>query len=222
METHASRSKSKSPYRGSRESAENPDLPVPPVPRSAIPSSHYLTRADPSTSSSSPSSAKVRRPHTSAGPRDKASSRSLRTHDHPRERERERHRESDRPGKISPILRLPRRPETAQPTSNLPPPLPLLGKSFNTHSHSHYVHPYPLSPRNQRDNSSLSSETSTSSSSGGDYLNDPGTVRAWEEELARIELKSRRDSVDMLGFNRRRSRPNTASSSVTSTSGSSS
>jgi hypothetical protein len=64
------------------------------------------------------------------------------------------------------------------------------------------------------------SQSTTSESSSSRSASDPGNVRAWEEELERIELQSRRVSADMLGFKRQRtsatSRPNTSASIVSS------
>lgn len=51
----------------------------------------------------------------------------------------------------------------------------------------------------------LTSNTSTPATRAVEIVMDPNQVRAWEEELLRIEVQSRRSSRDMLGvFKRKR------------------
>ncbi|KAH8117491.1 hypothetical protein DFH11DRAFT_1817426 [Phellopilus nigrolimitatus] len=224
------RSKSKSPRRSKpprspfSESPENQlpaPIPIPPVPQTAHLldnrnnyNSHHLSRTSPTSSASTLS---LRRPHTSAGPRDKANSRahhSHRHHEHHRDRERTRDKEDENPNKLSSVFRTSCRPETAHPAAAKP--LPVSSKEVLSASSSAY--PYP--PTHAR-RSSREAIAASSAGAGGGFVSDPGTVHAWEEELSRIELTSRRIGSGMLGFSLKRpwtrsARPKTASSSMTS------
>ncbi|THH05076.1 hypothetical protein EW145_g5064 [Phellinidium pouzarii] len=217
----SARSKSKSPRRSklSRSPfAESPENQLPPTPILPVPQTapldnrsscnlHYSPRASPMASTSP---ATLRRPHTSGGSRDKANSRSHHRH-HEHHRDRDRNKEDENPGKFS-AFRSTRRPETALPAVAIP----LASKDSSSSAPSSYPYPSAHARRSSR-------EAIMPCSPSGGSLSDPGTVRAWEEELARIELTSRRVSANMLGFNLKRprarsARPKTASSSLTSNS----
>ncbi|KAI5123310.1 hypothetical protein M0805_009331 [Coniferiporia weirii] len=199
----AARTKSKTPRRAKSSRlplSENPEnnqllAPVPPIPQSAYPLDN-------------PSGLSLRRPHTSAGPRDKSGSRShQRHHEHHRERDRS---EAENPGKFASVFRSSRRPETALSATAVS----LSAKDASPAPPSSYPYPSAHVRRSSREANNLTTPS-------GGSLSDPGTVRAWEEELARIELTSRRVSANMLGFNLKRprtrsGRPKTTSSSITS------
>lgn len=230
----SARSKSKSPRRSKAprspfsESPENQlpsPLPIPPVPQTANPGenrsnfgSHHATRSSPTASVSPPAHA-LRRPHTSAGPRDKANSRPHhRHHEHHREREN-REREDESPGRFSSVFRSSRRPESARPAAGGTS----IGSKDSLSSAPPSAYPYPPTHarRSSREVNGGGGVTPGSGPGALASLSDPGTVRAWEEELARIERTSRRVSADMLRFNLKRfrmraTRPKTASSSITS------
>lgn len=219
-DAHA-RSKSKSPRRGKAPLSSSPEnqlpspLPIPPVPQSATlvearnnMTSHHPSRSSPTAIVLTPPQT-LRRPHTSAGPRDKPSGRSHHRH-HEHHRERDRNREDENPGKLSTVFRSSRRPETARPTS----------ASKDSHASSP-TSAYPYPPTHARRSSREVNGGVVPIAGADGSANDPKTVRAWEEELARIERTSRRVSTDMLGFNLKRlrmraSRPKTATSSRTS------
>ncbi|KAL5511510.1 hypothetical protein ACEPAH_4727 [Sanghuangporus vaninii] len=217
----SARSKSKSPRRSKAplsESSENQfpsPHPIPPVPQSANPvetrnnfASHHPSCSSPTAVVLTPPQT-LRRPHTSAGPRDKSSNRTHHRH-HEHHRERDRNREGENPGKLSSVFRSSRRPETARPTS----------ASKDTHTTSP-TSAYPYPPTHARRSSREVNGGAVPISGPDGTANDPKSVRAWEEELARIERTSRRMSTDVLGFNLKRlrmraSRPKTLSKSLTS------
>lgn len=219
----SARSKSKSPRRSKAPFSESPENqlpspdPIPPVPHSASPfetpqnnfTSHHATCSSP-TASVTPPAQTLRRPHTSSGLRDKLSSRTHHRH-HEHHRERDRNRDDENPSRYSSSFRASLRPETARPSSTT-------SKETLT-SAPPSAYPYP--PTHARRSSREANPMAVSGSGPGGITSDPRTVRAWEEELARIERTSRRVSADMLGFNLKRlrmraTRPKTASSSLTS------
>ena len=244
------RSKSKSPKRGKRGQpptpphSPNPDIPaVPLAPQSAYPLDDAKNRILPSKPISSASSTQpLRRPHTSAGPRDKSSSRSHHAHRHHHDhghhvdkdiRERHESRTSSSSNhSSSSFLRLPRRPGTSSAASpsffSSEPPTPPKKSGF-LKSRSSRNEDRPWNTQSVRTSRSTNTSGYSSSSSvgigesvepDGRSASDPGSVRAWEEELERIELHSRRVSANMLGFKRQRTsataRPNTSASLMSS------
>ncbi|KAG7092285.1 hypothetical protein E1B28_008647 [Marasmius oreades] len=192
----SSDSKSKS-LRHSRREAENvPELPIP---------SAAECPPHPSASSFSKSmkSKTPRRPHTSAGPRDKSfgvtgsrvDSRYDRTFDtyHRDHDDQTPYRRKLRPGTAT-------TPEVTRSSAS--------GFVYSTTRVS--------TGPSIRSNSTYASDSTTASKtsvSGGLSLNirDSANIREWEEELAQIEAQSRRSS-DLLGFGLRRKRPSTATS----------
>ncbi|KAF7322828.1 hypothetical protein HMN09_00062200 [Mycena chlorophos] len=148
------RSKSKSPRRSQRQ----PDT-APPLPASASRAEHHRISASTSnTSSPSSSTRQPRRPHTSAGPRDKA-----------------------RPPPIENRSVPPPVDVFSPPVPASAPPLP----------------PPPLMLSTSDNGSHTTLDTSVSS----DSSNQSDEIREWEEELQRIELRSRRSS-DLLAMSR--------------------
>ena len=243
------RSKSKSPKRGKRgqpltpPQTPNQDIPaVPLAPKSAYPLDDSKNRILPSRPlTSSTSTQALRRPHTSAGLRDKSSSRTHHSHRHHHIDKDLRDRNEIRPLKEQPptsFLRIPRRPGSSSatasaPSSSEPPSPPKKGGFLNSRSSRNDDRPWTATIRTNNSASTSGYSSSSSVGGGGEFAwnwslsdvnggsaSDPGSVRAWEEELERIELQSRRVSADMLGFKRQRtsvtSRPNTSASLVSS------
>ncbi|KAJ7109201.1 hypothetical protein C8R44DRAFT_801886 [Mycena epipterygia] len=178
----SARSKSKSPRRSRR---LNDDAPPLPASASRAEHSHRISSSSSHYSSASPSKP-PRRPHTSAGPRDKS-----RTGGSVSGREAG--------SKDTDVGDLCRRRRGARPGTG--------GDAEIAASHSvgkGYFHP-PLtvatSAAADSGGSASSTSLSTSSSSAGSNASDE--MREWEEELARIEMRSRRSS-DLAGFSKRR------------------
>ncbi|KAF8844915.1 hypothetical protein BDN67DRAFT_893647 [Paxillus ammoniavirescens] len=200
------RPKSKSPRRSKRE-RHTEQLPSPPrsprlVPISEVPATappvtrqhHHVTFhghahnvstvSSPYPGRSSHKSKPSRRPHTSAGPRDRPEGFDTIPYEH-------RRNQGDR-------LPVPLRPETAHLTRPVNPPkssrsfslqkwieAPRLGSSSSMSSGGHLT----IGERSRHLKGSLLLEKANQVE-----------VKAWEEELARIESASRRSSADMLGF----------------------
>jgi hypothetical protein len=203
---HTSRSKSKSPRR-SRPEREDA---IPPSP--GVPSSYHRSKSS------------SRRPHTSAGPRDKPVNFAGGAYEHPRAHDGEasgRANSSEGNGEGSSnatpaatkrrsdgaILRT-TRPDRVWGSAN-----GLIGGSKNSMSLWSTVHSNGVSPPRVKDVPSGSSTSTTASSSslssssyGGAESDLSDHVKEWEEELARIEIRSRHSS-DLLGFSGRRKRP---------------
>ncbi|KAJ7285669.1 hypothetical protein C8J57DRAFT_1431371 [Mycena rebaudengoi] len=168
------RSKSKSPRRSRRPNDDE----APPVPASA---SQGELSSRPRRSPSTP-----RRPHTSAGPRDKS-----------------------RPGSAASGPEIVSKETRERDYFRRREPRPVTGGDAEiaaSHKVSKRFFNAPLEVALVAANSggsasSTSLSTSASSSSGSD----PDEIREWEQELARIEMRSRRSS-DLAGFaNKRRS-----------------
>ena len=208
-----SKSKSKSPRRSKpprsplSESSGNQlpsPHPIPPVPQSAGPRESlntFTTSRTSASSSSSNSSHALRRPHTSAGPRDSRS--------HHRHHGHHCEIEDENPGRF-PLMKKStasssRRPDTSLSTTTLNAKESSLGfGSGTTSSHSsHSASAYPYPNVHVRRGSCEATGAATNPS-------DPRTVQAWEEELARIERTSRRVSANMLSFSFKRFRPRSA------------
>ncbi|KAJ6630672.1 hypothetical protein B0H10DRAFT_1982310 [Mycena sp. CBHHK59/15] len=184
------RSKSKSPRRSRRLHDE-----VPPVPASASRAehSHRVSASGPYPPPSS-SSKPLRRPHTSAGLREtsrkaEAGSGSVSGP--------EAERKGDNGGERDSFHR--RRG-----------PRPDTGDAEIAASHSaskgYFNAPLKITTANSGGSASSTSLSATSHSSGS---NQSDEVREWEEELARIEMRSRRSS-DLVGFANKRRRPSDA------------
>ncbi|KDQ33567.1 hypothetical protein PLEOSDRAFT_48198 [Pleurotus ostreatus PC15] len=175
----SARSKSKSPRGKIRRDREG-EVPLPPAP-------HSEQFSRPSTSSTTKSSS--RRPHTSAGPRDKVLGfGSSPTYNRVKEPEEGRENEAHAH-------------RTKHPDSSRSRPGTASGDSVKGSSKHLFASRISSSSSSGRDSdrstrSAGSISTNPSSTSGSPGLKE---VRAWEEELARIELQSRRSS-DMLGF----------------------
>ncbi|KAK0503107.1 hypothetical protein EDD18DRAFT_1136397 [Armillaria luteobubalina] len=179
------RSKSKSPRRSRR---THDDLPGTPVPRP--PSERSDGHAVSSGSSRQPAShsakgkAPIRRPHTSAGPRDMLAKFSV---SRPPERE------------PVPSLDVFKRIKYHRPGT--------MDSGSRNGSQYLYAPRMSVAPSGSSTSSGTSSMTSiTSSTSSCRSLEE---VREWEQELARIELQSRRSS-DLIGFAYKRKRPSTS------------
>ncbi|KAJ6546506.1 hypothetical protein DFH09DRAFT_1171214 [Mycena vulgaris] len=176
------RSKSKSPRRSRRLHDD-----APPLPASASRAEHsHRVSTSSSHYSSAPPSKPLRRPHTSAGLRDKS-----RTGGSLSGREAE-----NKDSQAEDIFRRRRgpRPDTG-------------GNAEITASHSiskGYFSAPPLTVATATlDSGGSASSTSLSTSSSSADSNLSEEVREWEEELARIEMRSRRSS-DLAGFSKRR------------------
>ncbi|KAF8212418.1 hypothetical protein K438DRAFT_1958157 [Mycena galopus ATCC 62051] len=179
------RSKSKSPRRSSRR-ADEEGTSAPPLPASASRAEHSHRVSSSTSHHSSASSSKPkppRRPHTSAGPRRPGSSAEAKD----AERDPFRRRRGPRDGGDT---------DTEQTFA----PSRSNGKGYSP--------PPPLTVTTAVDSggsaSSTSLSTTTSSSSVDSSPSDE--VREWEEELARIEMRSRRSS-DLVGFANKKRRP---------------
>ncbi|THU99341.1 hypothetical protein K435DRAFT_837698 [Dendrothele bispora CBS 962.96] len=196
------RSKSKSPRR-SRRDREN-TTPEPPLPASAAQLDHPNSPSSPSPShySNIPSKGKSvsRRPHTSAGPRDKSSLSFLSSsRNAPYVRTHDLSSSSSSHQRSSPVqvddntpYRRKMRPGTAST-------IQLTKSNAMGHVFS------PVSTITSTDSGSSGRRSTMTSSTTSASAED--SVREWEEELARIETKSRRLS-DLLGFGIKRKRRN--------------
>ncbi|KAF9246476.1 hypothetical protein BU15DRAFT_70561 [Melanogaster broomeanus] len=199
----SSRPKSKSPWRSKRDSPTEQlpspprsppqppasEVPPPPVTRqdNHVTSGHthkMSTLSSPYPGSGSHKSKPSRRPHTSAGPRDRPGGFDTTAYEPPRNQ-----------GNRLPI---PLRPETAHQTRPVNPP---------RRSRSFFLQKWVEAPRLGSSSSMSSGGHSTigessQQSQGGLLLEKVNQVevQAWEEELARIESASRRNSADMRGF----------------------
>ncbi|KAF5365610.1 hypothetical protein D9758_003182 [Tetrapyrgos nigripes] len=192
----SSRSKSKSPRRSRRDREDT--TPEPPLPSSATRLEHPHSASSSSHYSNIPPKGKSvpRRPHTSAGPRDKSAfSASNRMHmnaPYARTNDASESRGGSVMDDSSPYRRK-MRPGTASTIgvtkSNA------VGHVFAPLS---TIRSSGTSGSGRRSTTSTTSTTTTSASA-------EESIREWEEELARIELKSRRSS-DLLGFGLKRKR----------------
>ncbi|KAJ7489881.1 hypothetical protein B0H11DRAFT_2010794 [Mycena galericulata] len=178
------RSKSKSPRRSRRLHDD-----APPLPASASRAEHpHRVSASSSHYSSASPSKQPRRPHTSAGPRDKS-----RTGGSISGRETE--------GKETDVAELFRRRRGARPDTGAD------AEVATSHSIGKgYFNASLTVTTGAVDSGGSASSTSLSASSSSTSSNQSDEVREWEEELARIEMKSRRSS-DLAGFATKRSRP---------------
>lgn len=187
------RSKSKSPRRSRRERDNMPPSSAPsPGSRSEqLFKTSSVSAPYPSSSSSSKLKATARRPHTSAGPRDNSCHLSgaraegvfARSRD-----DRGQELETEEPADSSRKRRA-TRPESSQ---------------SETKTRSFIFSPrMSFTPSGSSHNTSSAASTSDVSSSSLGSLSDE--MKAWEEELARIEIQSRRSS-DMLGFSGKQKR----------------
>ncbi|TFK42948.1 hypothetical protein BDQ12DRAFT_677063 [Crucibulum laeve] len=184
------RSKSKSPRRSRIGRDDN----VPPSP------APYPTKNKSST----------RRPHTSAGPRDKPSGFGT---SYGRSREPEREAGTSSLGDREPASYRKRRiegsstrtrPDTSQSEAKHTNGKPSL-TFFSSSSSSAYSSPRMGNAPSGSSTSTTASSSSISSSSQGGESESDQHMREWEEELARIEMRSRRSS-DLLGFAGKRKR----------------
>ncbi|KAG9318527.1 hypothetical protein JVU11DRAFT_618 [Chiua virens] len=206
------RSKSKSPRRLKRD-RHTEQLPSPPrSPRPAPvtetpdtvspvtslpPSAHNYkisTASSPYPGANNSMPKMSRRPHTSAGPRDLPSRPEARTYENFKN-------QSNRPV-------VPPRPETAHPMrSPRPPP-----SSRSSFFRQRIVEPSRLGSSSSMNSSGhFSIESSSQHHSHGSLLFERVNlvdVQAWEQELARIESTSRRNSASMLGFSSQRKKAN--------------
>ena len=208
---HTSRSKSKSPRR-SRPERED-----------AIPPSPGVSNLTNTTSSSSYHRSKSgsRRPHTSAGPRDKPVNFAGGAYQRPRGQDGEASGHADDGGgnsggsSNSTPAAAKRRSDgvimrTARPDRVWGGASGLIGGGKNSMSFWSTVHSNGVSPprvegvrSGSSTNTTASSSSVSSSSHGGE--SDKSDQKEWEEELARIELRSRHSS-DLLGFSGKRKR----------------
>ncbi|KAF8631440.1 hypothetical protein AX17_005117 [Amanita inopinata Kibby_2008] len=170
------RSKSKSP-RWSRKEREG----ILPSPHPSSPSSHSENVHKSHSSGARTSTLKLRRPHTSAGPRDKTNNITGNSHTLSR----------NHPGA-----------EAAEdPLGHA-----LWKRRTDVDAHSE-TSDFAWEPDHNLEQSTLASAPSENSTiiSGGYTDTESDDVREWEEELARIEMRSRRSS-DLLGFSGKRKR----------------
>lgn len=190
---HNSRSKSKSPRRSRPREEEIP----PEVPSSASASRAEHTHKASSVSSQYPTGVKAksvsRRPHTSAGPRDK-------THNFTMPRSGVQSQvvmageDDEHQGAMFRRWKTARAEPAASDSSKN-----VLG----------YFFPPRIAVRPSESSSSTSITASMSTSSVSDSSQDSDDVREWEAELAQIEVRSRRSS-DMLGFFTKKKRASAA------------
>ncbi|KAJ7273539.1 hypothetical protein B0H12DRAFT_1089906 [Mycena haematopus] len=178
------RSKSKSPRRSSRKTDED-GADAPPLPPSASHAEHSHRVSSSSSHHSSASTSKPkppRRPHTSAGPRR---------------------------GSVSASEADTQDAERMDPFRRRRVPRPDMSVDVTTRHGKGYCPPLPLTvtttPVDSGGSASSTSLSTTTSSSSVDS-NPSDEVREWEEELARIEMRSRRSS-DLVGFANKRRRP---------------
>ncbi|EGN95480.1 hypothetical protein SERLA73DRAFT_186514 [Serpula lacrymans var. lacrymans S7.3] len=214
LASSTARSKSKSPRRSKRPPDQLPSPPRSPKMGTAIDAPHTapvtggsshqtepseghgykLSSASSPYPNSKPKGRNMRRPHTSAGPRDKPTGFHMRAYE-PLQGENQ--------------LVVPMRPETALPSSTN------ANRSF---SRGAFGQKWLVAPRMESSSTSASSsvETGFSVMESAEHNEDSLLfgrvnqleVRAWEEELARIESVSRRTSADMMGLAYKRKRTN--------------
>ncbi|KAG6821182.1 hypothetical protein H0H93_005402 [Arthromyces matolae] len=188
------RSKSKSPRRSRRDVDAPP--PLPPFQLSAKQSSSAGSVKE--SLSGPSSSSRPRRPHTSAGPRDKAAYRLAEPSRHGVDENVFRGRVENSLGPH--LMKVPSRPETS-------PGVPAskrrsgMGGFFSS---TPKVSTTWSGSSNTSGSGSVSRSTSSSVSSPEIDAGPMDKMREWEEELAKIEMRSRKSS-DMLGFGRKRS-----------------
>ncbi|KAH9484049.1 hypothetical protein JR316_0003528 [Psilocybe cubensis] len=215
-----SRSKSKSPRRSR---PERDDSAIPPSP---APNSSLTTTATPYNNRTKSSN---RRPHTSAGPRDKPVNFAGGAYGRPpRGQEGEAtfgqaslgngvgtgsgsglgststKRRSD-----VVVMRTTQRPDSKRGFLSGNGNGKLSSTSFWSTVHSNGVAPRVKAAPSGSSTSTTASSSSVSSSSHGGDSETSEHMREWEEELAKIEVKSRRSS-DLLGFSGKRKRPGVA------------
>ncbi|KAK0210606.1 hypothetical protein DFS33DRAFT_1294294 [Desarmillaria ectypa] len=185
LQQEALRSKSKSPRRSRR---THDDLPGTPVPRPPSERSDGHTVSSGSSRQPTSHSAKgktpIRRPHTSAGPRDMLAKFSV---SRPPERE------------PVPSLEVFKRIKYHRPGT--------MDSGSRNGGQYLYTPRMSVAPSGSSTSSGTSSMTSITSSSSS--CRSVEEVREWEQELARIELQSRRSS-DLVGFAYKRNRPSTS------------
>ena len=196
------RSKSKSPRRSRRDREPLPSPPQSPpgtaqgghatnslglLTSKSVGHEHSSTSAHPvkKSAASSPYGPKnkksMRRPHTSAGPRDKSSEFQRELIPYERKRPNEEHPFNDEE-----VRRIPNGAVEQAKTNSLG------GKRMSV---APVLTPNASTPANGNNHDTRAVE----------IVMDPNMVRAWEEELLRIEVQSRRSSRDMLGvFKRKR------------------
>ncbi|KAJ6455751.1 hypothetical protein C8R45DRAFT_586733 [Mycena sanguinolenta] len=194
------RSKSKSPRRSGRRnepaSQNGEDTITPPLPASASRAehSHRVSSSTSASLHSSTSSLKPkppRRPHTSAGPRRPGSVAASQADTQDSERDPFRRRRGLRPDvdiSVDAELTAPRHGKGKGKAHSPIQPLT--------------VTTTPVDSGGSASSTSLSTTTSSSSLDS----NPSDEVREWEQELARIEMRSRRSS-DLVGFANKRRRP---------------
>ncbi|KIM49441.1 hypothetical protein M413DRAFT_438626 [Hebeloma cylindrosporum] len=201
----SSRSKSKSPRR-SRPEREDP-----------IPPSPGVSDLANATSSSYRSKSRSRRPHTSAGPRDKPVNFAGGAYERPRGQDGEASghangSEGNGEGSSNSTgAAAKRRSDGVIMRSTRPDRNGLIGGGKNSMSFWSTVHSNGVSPPRVKgvpsgnSTSTTASSSSVSSSSHGGESDKSDHMKEWEEELARIEMRSRRSS-DLLGFSGKRKR----------------
>lgn len=187
-----SRSKSKSPRRGRHEMDSG--LPPLPAPYDGACSTKH---------GSSSNNARLRRPHTSAGPRDNRSfdfagaqeRMAYRHGDGSKDGEAENSFRRRREDTSAPVLKkMPSRPETSQGLSLKRRSGIGMGSLFSSA-------PKTSAALNESSNESRSASRVSSSAQAGPAVK----MREWEEELAKIEMRSRKSSDLLWGFVRKRS-----------------
>ncbi|KAL0071560.1 hypothetical protein AAF712_001417 [Marasmius tenuissimus] len=208
-----SRSKSKSPRHSRRERENAPELPVP----SSSAGDRSSCHPSPSNTVSPTKNRAPRRPHTSAGPRDKPFSSTRidspygRTLDSSRQNIPDQEAESPYRRKLRPGTAT--SPEITKSSASGFVYSPRVSVNVNVN----VVGTRKNTGSTFISNASDATTPSTKSISSGVSMNirDSANIREWEEELARIETQSRRSS-DLLGFSLKRKRPSTAAGSRTS------
>lgn len=200
------RSKSKSPRRRRADREELPPSPLPSASSTSKVGTAHMPGATLHSSSSSKSRSTPRRPHTSAGPRDKPSSGPRLETSSFGGRARDDY-EAEPCGEVYKKRKSSRfdeatggrtRPDSSQSEAKRS------GKSYFFSSSAPKMGSVPSGSST----STTASSSSISSSSHGESESDH--MREWEAELARIEMRSRRSS-DLLGFAKfLRKRPSTA------------
>ncbi|KAG6886004.1 hypothetical protein C0993_006120 [Termitomyces sp. T159_Od127] len=197
-----SRSKSKSPRRSRRE--VDMDLPPPPAPFGLASKQSGSVRD--STHGPSSNNARPRRPHTSAGPRDNRSfdfagaqeRMAYRRGEGFKDDEAEnvfRRRREDNPGPG--LKKMPSRPETSQGLS--------LKRRSGMGMASLFSAPKIPAVLGGSSNGNNMLRSASSVSSSGLDAGPADKMREWEEELAQIEMRSRKSSDMLWGFMRKRS-----------------
>ncbi|KAJ8078588.1 hypothetical protein PM082_012871 [Marasmius tenuissimus] len=208
-----SRSKSKSPRHSRRERENAPELPVP----SSSAGDRSSCHPSPSNTVSPTKNRAPRRPHTSAGPRDKPFSSTRidspygRTLDSSRQNIPDQEAESPYRRKLRPGTAT--SPEITKSSASGFVYSPRVSVNVNVN----VVGTRKNTGSTFISNASDATTPSTKSISSGVSMSirDSANIREWEEELARIETQSRRSS-DLLGFSLKRKRPSTAAGSRTS------